>query len=326
MTSPYGSSTDSASLAYDPSGYAHILTWQPSGGQTVYDVNSSGSWQPTLFGSANDLGAYSLAVDSHGVGHACYTAWVTGSTFALEYATNAGGSWSFSAFGSVTGDPGCILTLDRSDNAHVVVFGSGGLQYLNNVGGSWSAIQTVDATQTNLIDGEVDLKVDRSGHAHVGYVDHANSLLRYGTNSSGTWTTSTVASTDGYAVVLEVDGTGAPHLLYANGTGISQTDRTSTGWSTPSQVLSLGSNSAEYMTGAMDWEGHYHLAFCVLGSGGNAWADSAYASNGSGAWTSTNLTGACNGGSPSVAVSPLGPIGVAYLDTSNMLVYETFCQ
>ena len=326
MTSPYATTVDSAFLAYDPSGNARIATWVPSTSQTAYLDNSSGSWQSVAFGTTNDLGVQSMALDSHGYAHACYLAWITGSTYGLQYATNASGSWVISALGAVSGDEGCILTVDASDDVHVVVFSDTSLQYLNNVGGSWSALQTVDNTVTQLTYGEVDLQVDRNGHAHIGYVDEPNSLLRYATNATGAWATATVGSAQGYAVVLAVDATGAPHLLYADGTGLSYTAKVSSGWSSPTQVLSLGSSSAEYMTGAMDEQGYYHVAFCLLDSSGSAWGNSVYASNGSGVWTSTSLTGACNGGAPSVAVSPLGSTGVAYLDGSNLLVYQTFCQ
>ena len=60
------------------------------------------------------------------------------------------------------------------------------------------------------------LALDTSGHAHISYQDYENRDLKYATNVSGSWVTTTVDSYGwvGFTSSIAIDASGHVHIIY----------------------------------------------------------------------------------------------------------------
>ena len=130
----------------------------------------------------------SLAVDAADGLHIAFRDYTAGG---LTYATNAGGSWSFSTI--VEGAGRCpSLALDSNEKVHLSYYDetAGDLKYMTNASGEWEAAP---------VDAEGDagwysrLVLDSNDAAYIAYYVSDWYDVRYATNSSGTWQVEWVA-------------------------------------------------------------------------------------------------------------------------------------
>lgn len=95
---------------------------------------------------------------------------------------------------------------------------NGDLRYRTYNGTSWSTVEIVEAQPNtySCVGWFSSLDLDSSNRAHISYHDHANWLLKYATNASGSWVTAALdTATYQYGQTsLVLDGTQNPHIAY----------------------------------------------------------------------------------------------------------------
>lgn len=205
-----------ASLVLDAANKAHLVYYTPT--SVRYATNLNGAWTNVVieeFGFPVYCSTYdmlSLGVDAAGAAHVAY-GFLDSS---LRYATNQGGTWSFSSLGPklITG---LSLVVDTRGAVHIV-YGENTnyqLHYLHNKSGTWTS---------EIISGlsySPSLSLDAAGKAHVSYYSTG---LSYASNSSGTWHSATIDSgfshTSTDTTDITVDSQGKAHIVYSSYQGI----------------------------------------------------------------------------------------------------------
>lgn len=80
------------------------------------------------------------------------------------------------------------------------------------------------------------IAIDASGKAHISYRDGDNGVLRYATNASGAWVTTTVDSSEdvGAYASIAIGTSGSAHISYYNATNgdIKYATNASGAWTT----------------------------------------------------------------------------------------------
>jgi hypothetical protein len=193
-----------SSIKVGPFGNAHISYYDVVNRSLKYATNAKGLWVAETVDSVSpDTGqSTSLVLDSYDNVHITYYDSGYGR---LRYATNAFGLWA-----SSTIDPDSnagwtsSLAVDESadrDRLHVIYpDDSGILKYATKTpNGTWS-ITPIDSIGGStemagtLSERMASIAVDVDGYVHTGYYDFTNMDLKYATNATGSWTTSTLDS------------------------------------------------------------------------------------------------------------------------------------
>jgi len=213
------------SIALDNSGKLHISYYDSTNGDLKYATKeASGDWIFSTIDSAGDVGrSSSIAIDSSGKAHISYYDLTNGD---LKYATNSSGGWVRSTVDS-GGDVGIYtsIVLDSYDKAHIAYKDNTNkyLKYTTNKLGPW-ATETVDSNSE--AGSYCDIDIDSNGKAHISYYRYnpetLEGSLKYATNSTGSWITSTVedavynafVSVVGTDTSIKVDSSGKIYISY----------------------------------------------------------------------------------------------------------------
>jgi hypothetical protein len=210
---------DSSNKAYI-SYYDDGVTYASPNGDLKYATNASGSWVTTTVDSTGDVGKYtSIAVDSSNKAYISYYDVTNGD---LKYATNASGSWVTTTVDS-TGDVGkhTSIAVDSSNKAYISYYDvtNGDLKYATNASGSWV---TTAVDSTGDVGKHTSIAVDSSNKAYISYYNdivtngYPTGDLKYATNASGSWVTTTVDSTGdvGKHTSIAVDSSNKAYISY----------------------------------------------------------------------------------------------------------------
>ncbi len=233
------------SVALDSAGHVHVVyaSLDESDGQSVrYATNASGTWTTTAIHSAHDEYSPSIALDSRGNVHIAFE-WagrpgVDDRFVYLEYATNAGGTWTNTTL-LATGfyyARMASLTVDSHDRLLIAITRSaaaGGAAYLVSSGTGWETHTLGDPAEPGY--GGLALTLDSADHPQVLYpvvvpVGSGNTTgrLHYATNVSGAWTVGELP--------WEVDPTASVSLL------LDRADRAHVTFSRRSEGLAYATN------------------------------------------------------------------------------------
>jgi hypothetical protein len=248
-----------------------------------------------------DTGSFaspSIAVDSLTRAHISY-----GDTdnLDLRYATNLSGTWVTTTVDSV-GDVGrqSSIAVDSSDKVHIVYrdITTTDLKYTSNASGHW-VTTTVDSTGLGPKDiyGSEEgafnsIAVDSAGKVHISYRDLATSDLKYATNASGPWMTTTLdfdlgwffedgslfASITG-CTSIAVDNSDKVHIGCIGEEGLWYATNVSGSWVTQT-VDSGGEFDVSIAVDSLD---NVHIIYRRAEPYGYA-----YATNATGSWVMTN--------------------------------------
>ena len=239
----------------------------------------------------------SIAVDSLAKAHISY---VETDKMDLMYATNASGSW-LATIVDALGDVGTqsSITVDSSDKVHIAYRDATttDLKYASNASGTW-VTTAVDATGVGPKDGFRSeegafnsIAVDSLGNAHISYRDLATSDLKYATNASGSWVTTTVDFDVGWSEIgmftfsitgytsIAVDNSGKLHIGCIGEEGLKYSTNVSGSWVTET----VDSDGEFDVSIAVDSLGNVHIIYRRAEPYGYA-----YATNATGSWVTTN--------------------------------------
>jgi hypothetical protein len=188
---------------------------------------SSGGGSPyKTIDSEGDVGLYnSIAVDSSDNVHVSYYDSTNGD---LKYATNESGTFLTQVIDSagVVGRASSIA-VDSADNVHIAYYDNTNrdLKYATNKSGTFVA-EVIDSNGS--VGGAFDeysflsLAVDSNDYVHISYFLYSyggsNGDLKYATNKSGSFVTTTVDATDfvGEESSLAIDSNDKVHIVYSD--------------------------------------------------------------------------------------------------------------
>lgn len=223
----------------------------------------------TVQETEESMNSVSLASDSNGVMHACYS--LKGRVI---YAHNASGAWSADAEMLAGGVNGrfCEIAVDARGAVHISYTTTEApldLNYLTNASGAWEVV-TVDAGDPGTSSGyrETSIAVDGAGNVHIVFSNDGVDL-EYATNAGGAWQTRAIAPLVGSGTYLDmaIGVDGRVHVVYrdfqVSGKVLYATNANGSWESGPLWSLSRGNASV-----AVDAAGYAHV---VVASGVDGW-------------------------------------------------------
>lgn len=196
----------------------------------------------------------------------------------------------------------------------------------------------VDNDGAGYVGTHSDAAIDASGFMHVSYYDATNETLKYATNASGEWVTTTVEFTLGGSPTLWIDATsialdsaGNVYIAFADSYTYSLQYVTNvTGrWVTHTVDTTSGSSLVGfYVSLAMDSSDNLHISYYEYDwVSGEGWLKYATGSSGGASWALTRIdggSGANVGSFSSLALDSSDAIHISYRDETNeTLKYAT---
>ena len=273
-----------------------------------------------------------IATDSNGHPHVAYG----GAN--LYYTYYDGSNWNYETADSSQGVGGrASLALDSLGNAHISYYDStnSDLKYVTNASGSWVAV-TVDST------GDVDwgtsisiaplgssIALDSFDNVHISYDDidftdfSITFNIKYATNTSGTWVTTTVDKGGGGSIAI--DSSDNAHISYTGFTGftgfsnnVKYATNASGSW-----VTTIVDNDGWGSSIAIDSSDNVHIgygySFVTIDFPPDGEYYLNYATNASGSWVTMVVDNFVNtvgfAGSTSIAVDLSNNIHIGYYPT-----------
>lgn len=312
-----------SSMSVDQSGNVHISYGGYYG--CYYTTNTTGSWSKKELDSSGGYNI-SIALDKHDNVHISYY-----NNEHFKYATNTSGSWLteniLSNWGSAYRNS-LGIAVDSINNIHLSCTTNSALEYVtyDNLG-LWS-VTTVDSLDCDY-DGSCSIAVDKSGRLHISYYDCANNAIKYATNVSRSWATSTIANdVHGYAsfiyVSIAVDSSGKVHISY-NDYNINTEEgflkyitNASGSWVTTTIESSKNVSEPWDNSIAVDSSGKVHISYYNSNS-----ESLKYATNASGLWVTATIDSEGNAGEyNSIAIDKSGKVHIGYCYREYPKVYD----
>jgi hypothetical protein len=163
----------------------------------------------------------SIAIDSNNKVHISYRKYGS-----LKYATNASGAWVTSTI--ALGGRCTSIAIDSNNKVHIIYYSTSTysyyLKYATNASGSW-VTSTIDwRTGSTYITGgsSSSIAIDSNNKVHISYQDLPIETLdlKYATDASGSWVTSTIDSVGsvGEYSSIAIDSNNKVHISYQDGT------------------------------------------------------------------------------------------------------------
>ena len=296
------------SIAVDSNNKVHIGYKDQTNLKIKYMTNASGSWIASVIDDTltccTSYNFISIDIDTNDKVHISYMSSDSGY---LEHATNVSGNWSYERVGP-NGD-NISLALDSNNRAHIIYHDFSELRYTTNTLGPFNT-STVDNT-SNMTN--TSMAIDSLNKVHISYCDNSNRDLKYATNASGSWVTSTIGyvgySSLGYSSIA-IDSNNNVHISYNNGDLLYATNASGS-WVT-SIIDSIGS-VGEYSSIAIDSSNKIHISYFD-----DTNDDLKYATDVSGTWVVSTIdsTGYV-GRYTSLAVDSSDNVHISYYDSTN---------
>lgn len=210
------------SIAIDSNNKAHISYYDGNNRTLKYATNDVGTWTTYTIDSTANVGYYtSIAVDSNNKIHISYFDYTNKD---LKYATNSAGSWSVSTIDN-TDEVGWYpsIAIDSNNKVHISYYDGTNytLKYATNYSGSW-ATYLIDNTGSYMWNLRLGVKssiaISSGNKVHISYYDLTNQDLKYATNTSGSWVTTTIDSTgdEGFYNSISIDSQDKVHISYVD--------------------------------------------------------------------------------------------------------------
>jgi hypothetical protein len=250
-------------------------------------------------------GRSSIAIDSAGAVHIASR---NVTLDALQYSTNASGSWVTTLVDWVGNAGGDIsIAVDSEGKVHIS-YGYAPhftdnyeLKYATNASGDWV---------TSVLDPDggpgTSIAVDSEDKVHICHTSDDPYELRYTTNASGAWVTTALDPDGGHGTSIAVDSENKVHISYDGTSGLTYTTNASGAW-----VTTALDPDGDYDTSiAVDNEDKVHICYA---------SDYPYelrhTTNASGSWVTTVLDSEAGGSSiaPSIAVDSENKVHICHV-------------
>jgi hypothetical protein len=325
---------DDAFMDLDSLGKAHVAYNERASDELRYTTNASGSWVITTvdsglgYGTGGNWGDLATVVDSADKVHISYN---DAANQDLKYATNVSGSWTtetVDSAGSVGGRS--FIAVDSADKVHISYCdkANDALKYATNASGTWVTTTlayglgylSVSGTSADW-SGPIEIALDGLDKVHIAYYDLTNDELKYLTNASGSWVTTTPASAlggytefQGGRVSLGLDSTDKAHVSYYDAAGreLKYVTNASGSWATEG-VPSAG-KVGDFNSIAVDSWDKVHISHAETSSG-----ELRYTTDASGSWVTEALPSPEGVNGPTwLSVDGSGKVHISYWGSSGL--------
>ncbi|MDP8224409.1 MAG: hypothetical protein P9L99_13675 [Candidatus Lernaella stagnicola] len=241
----------------DTNNVIHLIHYDGVEEDLVYRKRQDGVWSSQVLLSEGDVGrAPSIVVDSTGGPHVIQYD-VSGRD--IKHGTNASGEWVWE---SVLGTEATwtALAIDATGYLHAVVDKKvyGYLYYATNKSGAWqsTALSTSGAGYSFTPGGIV---VDSAGFAHVTYgwiYGSGLPTIRYGTNATGSWITTSLGYYRDPDPAIALDGAGRPVIAFNETDHLTFATKTDGTWAYETIDPDHGGNRAN-----LEYDGHWYVSY-----------------------------------------------------------------
>ncbi|MBI4833536.1 MAG: hypothetical protein HY811_01785 [Planctomycetes bacterium] len=284
-----------SSLAIDNNNKVHISYQHSDIKSLKYATNITGTWSTYIIDTpAEGLRGTktSLALDTNNKVHICY---VANSACELRYATNITGAWTVTTLdgGIIDPDGAASIALDSNNNIYISYWKGNDLRYATNLSGSWvSSVINSGPAQTSEGNNMASIGIDTNNKAHICYfVNLPYSDIRYTTNVSGDWVSSTVDGTGdvGRWNSIALDSNNKVHISYWEGsdthfqslsTNLKYASNVSGSW----QIDTIDSQVGMCNSIMVDTNNKVHISYFGLTNNSPK-----YATNASGSWVISTI-------------------------------------
>ena len=175
-------------IAYSPSSFT--LTKGTAMSPTATPTNTGGAIPSGIVDSGSNVGYYtSIALDSNGYKHISYYHLTNDD---LMYATDKSGSWVTTSI-DTSGIVGYYtsIAIDSNDDVHIsyltTPMTTSSMQPIRAVLGS-----PLRLTPLEMLAGYTSIAIDSNDDVHISYYDTTNGDLKYATDKSGSWVTTSI--------------------------------------------------------------------------------------------------------------------------------------
>jgi hypothetical protein len=311
-----------ASIATDSSGHAHIhYSFDETIGTAGYNhnyymTNMNGTWVSVPVGNPSGVDA-NIALDSSNTVHVSYADFQ-----GVTHAIYAGGVWTKEVIGSrMWGECESSLALDLAGKVYLAFDAmpqtAAELMYASNASGAW--VREVLSSSTRDIGcvgpGTISIAVEADGTSHIAYRGrYPDYGLKYITNQSGAWVTSTLDPGYITGVSAAVDSNGNVHVAYTdNYSHIKYAQQDVSGLWTTEVVESRGSPIRPSLV--LDASGNVHISYV---SGLDVRYQLKYAKKSNGTWRIIALDSEADYTGSALALDSLNKVHISYFSTGNL--------
>lgn len=254
----------SPSLALDGLGRPHVVYGDYETGQ-MYAVLTDAGWQAALAQPGLNAGTYNtLVLDEAGTAHiASINADPSYAVNAVEYATNAGGTWRIDKVAEpLTLGAHNALALDSTDTPYVFFDNAqaGELWWGVKTNMGWMTEHLADAPTLYL---KVSAAVDTQDRPYVAYANAATDELVVGIRQGGAWSLETVGPA-GHHLALAVGSDDNPRLIQVRDSEVTYWFKEGNAWA--SEPVGGPNNGVWNAWLAIDSQDRSHVVYS--GSGG----------------------------------------------------------
>ena len=167
--------------------------------------------------------------------------------------------------------------------------------------------ETVD--NSGDVGNYTSIAVDKSGKVHISYHDNDNDSLKYATNASGSWVTTTIDS-NGYDTSIALDSSDKVYISSSSEEALKYATNASGSWTT----ATVDSNIYVFYTDiAIDSSDKVHISYFD-----NSSDDLKYATNASGSWVTTTVdSDGFTGYDSSIALDTSGKVYISYFSADD---------
>ena len=330
---------DADAAFVDANGTLHTISYNQEANTFTYRTKSGGSWVTESFSAG--IGAIGvtdglataapllmkLTVDAQGVAHLVFCRTVTDGIedTILQYASNAGGSWSAETLREwfSTGPSAIDLVVDQGGTPHIaygyseIIHGTrmcmpgpcdndDQVDYFTRVNGKW-VMTMADGTDGP---GVLSLNVGKQGAVHLMIQNYS---LVYSAKTGSAWATTAVPEELHYVTAFSsaLDSAGKLHLVHLYDGALRFASLVNEAWQI--EPVANPKPSGEFQDLVTDMAGNLHVSYWDAAN-----STLMYATNKPGYWaTEVVSSGVTIGRATAIAVDPHGTAQIASIDTNS---------
>lgn len=303
----------------------HLLSIIEPGGVLSASIDS-GNATDEVGSAAWDYGFMSMALDSSKYPHFVY---LGPARTSVKYSKWTGTAWETTTIvSSATTFETVNIYVDASNNPHVVyttypTTSTESLYYMKKSSGAWS-VPTLIATDDSA--DWAEMAVDSDAHVHLVWKQGhgASRYIKYATNTTGSFVTTTLSTTlGGWVPSVTLNASGNPLVVWTEGGSLLYRAWSGSAWSAEVDIDGTTTVMNKKPSIAVDSSGYIHVSYAANGGAGLG-CDLKYAKYIS-SWVLTTIDTAVYAQHTSIDTNSTPNPTITYYETTNYdLKYRTY--